>query len=152
MTDDGVLTPDNRATAQPAAESEPASTPASQIREAADRLWERCKDLALEPRILDRFAEDLEGSGVVGEERMGKTVYLTINSRFLDQPVSLAIKGPSSSGKSKTAERVLRFVPKTAYKYLSSMSAKSLIYDPEPISHRMLVLAEGAACQRGDCS
>jgi hypothetical protein len=63
------LPPDNGATAQPVAEAEPASTPASQTSETADQLWEQCKDLALEPRIFDRFAEDLEGSGVVGEER-----------------------------------------------------------------------------------
>jgi len=146
------LLPGNRATVQPAAEAEPAPTPASQNSETTNELPEQCKDLALEPRILDRFAEDLEGSGVVGEEQMGKLLYLAVNSRFLHRPVSVAVKGTSSSGKSTAADAILTFFPTTACKFLSSMSPKALIYDPEPISHRMLVLAEGAALHGAEAS
>ncbi len=39
-----------------------------------------------------------------GEHRNAKLTYLAITSRILDDPVSLAMKGLSSSGKSFTVE------------------------------------------------
>ena len=42
--------------------------------------------------------------GLVGEHRNAKLTYLALTSRMLDDPVSLAVKGLSSSGKSYTVE------------------------------------------------
>jgi hypothetical protein len=136
---------DNRATAQPVAEAEPASTPANQTGETADQLWEQCADLAMEPRILDRFSEDLERAGVTGEDRIGKLLFLSVTSRFFDRPVSIAVKGASSGGKSEMVGRVLSFFPKAAYLSLTAMSEKVLVYDTENVKHRMLVITEAAA-------
>ena len=69
--------------------------------------------LAREPRILDRFARDLELAGVVGERKLGCLVYLAVTSR-LDKPVSIGVKGPSAGGKSFTIDEVLSFFPSTA--------------------------------------
>ena len=44
--------------------------------------------------ILDRFAEDLARSGVAGESKLAKLLYLAVTSRFLKRPVSVALKGP----------------------------------------------------------
>jgi hypothetical protein len=136
---------DNRATAQPVAETEPASTPANQTSETTDQLWEQCADLAMEPRILDRFSEDLERAGATGEDRIGKLLFLSVTSRFLDQPVSIVVKGESSGGKSEMVVRVLSFFPKAAYLKITAMSEKVLAYDTENIKHRMLVITEAAA-------
>jgi hypothetical protein len=69
--------------------------------EAASReAWETCRELAQEPDILGHFAEALARSGVAGESRIAKLLYLAVTSRLLEKPVSVALKGPSSGGKS----------------------------------------------------
>jgi hypothetical protein len=111
--------------------------------EARDReAWQACEQLAREGRILDRFAETLERSGVAGESRVLKLLYLALTSRLLDKPVSIAVKGPSSGGKSYLTERVLRFFPESAYHALTAMSERLLAYSEEPIKHRFLVIYE----------
>jgi hypothetical protein len=111
---------------------------------AAEAAWEKCADLAQEQRILDALVYELHRLGAVGEERAAKLIFLAIVSRFLDRPVSLALKGPSAAGKSFTTETVLRFFPPSAYYALTAMSERALAYSNEPLSHRMLVLYEAA--------
>ena len=62
-------------------------------------------------RALGRFSQDVEAAGLVGEERAAKLLYLTLTSRFFDQPVSVILKGRSGAGKSETVKKVLRFFP-----------------------------------------
>src|ERR671910_509228 len=116
--------------------------------EARDRrAWQACEQLAREDRILDRFAKTLEQSGVAGEARVLKLLYLALTSRLLEKPVSVAVKGPSSGGKSYLTARVLRYFPESAYHALTAMSERTLAYSEEPIKHRFLVIyeAEGMA-------
>ena len=108
------------------------------------QAWERASVLAREPRILDEFEAELNGAGIVGERRLCKLVYLAVTARFLDRFASLAIKGPSASGKSWVIERVLDFFPEEAYYLLTAMSERALAYGTEPLSHRFLVLFEAA--------
>jgi hypothetical protein len=110
----------------------------------AHEAWERCSELAKAPNILERFAEELARSGVAGESRIAKLLYLALTSRLLEKPVSVALKGPSSGGKSYVVERVLSFFPKSAYYALTAMSDRTLAYSEEPIKHRFLVIYEAA--------
>jgi hypothetical protein len=113
--------------------------------EAASReAWETCRELAQEPDILGRFAAELARSGVAGEEKIAKLLYLAVTLRLLEKPVSIALKGPSSGGKSYVVERVLSFFPKSAYYALTAMSERTLAYSEEPIKHRFLVIYEAA--------
>jgi DNA-binding transcriptional ArsR family regulator len=105
---------------------------------------EACRELAQKPDILGRFAEELARSGVAGEARIAKLLYLAVTSRMLERPVSIALKGPSSGGKSHVVERVLSFVPESAYYALTAMSERTLAYSEEPIKHRFLVIYEAA--------
>lgn len=100
--------------------------------------------LASEPRILDRFAEDLARCGVVGETRAAKLIYLAVTSRVLPRPISVAVKGPSSGGKSFTTEQVLRFFPESAYYLFTAMSERVLAYTEKDLRHRFIVLFEAA--------
>ena len=116
--------------------------------EARDRkAWQACEQLVKEDRILDRFARTLEQSGVAGEARVLKLLYLALTSRLLEKPVSVAVKGPSSGGKSYLTARVLRYFPESAYHALTAMSERTLAYSEKPIKHRFLVIyeAEGMA-------
>jgi hypothetical protein len=108
------------------------------IREA----WEQCKELARERRILDRFASELGRSGLAGETRAAKLLYLALTSRLLEKIASVAVKGPSSGGKTYLVERVLLFFPESAYYALTAMSERTLAYSEEPIRHRFLVIYE----------
>lgn len=119
----------------------------TEAQERARAAWEKCEGLANEPSILDRFAGELARSGVAGEERTAKLLYLAVTSRLLQKPVSVAVKGPSSGGKSFTVEQVLRFCPDTAFYALTSMSERALIYDEEPLKHRMLVMYEASGME-----
>jgi hypothetical protein len=100
--------------------------------------------LVLVPNILERFAKDLARSGVAGESRVAKLLYLAVTSRILERPVSVAVKGPSSGGKSYLTERVLGFFPESSYYALTAMSEHALAYSDEPLMHRFLVIYEAA--------
>ena len=80
----------------------------------------------------------------VGESRIGRLLFLALVSRFFDRPLSVAMKGPSSGGKSYITDRVLDFFPESAFFKLTSCSEKALIYTEEPLRHRFLVLAEAS--------
>ena len=100
------------------------------------------KEIASKDHILDEFFKALRSCGVVGEEKVAKLCYLALTSRFLERPVSLAVKGPSSGGKSYVTGQVLRFFPESAYYALSAMSDRALVYSNEDLRHRFLVLYE----------
>lgn len=113
-------------------------------KEIGDVLLAKCSSLACEHNVLDRFQRDVEKTGLAGEGAISQILYLAVISRLLDDPVSIAVKGPSSGGKSYLVRRVLDFFPKSAYFALSAMSDKALAYSQEPLSHRFLVLYESA--------
>jgi len=115
--------------------------------EGTEEAWKICCDLAAEPRILDRFAADLRLSGVVGEERPTKLIFLAAVSRLLDRPISVAVKGPSAAGKNYIVERTLEFFSPSAFYSLSAMSERALAYSEEPLQHRMLVIYEAVGVQ-----
>jgi hypothetical protein len=98
--------------------------------------------IALAPDILTLVARELAGSGVAGETRLIKLLYLVVTSRLLPRPCSVAVKGPSSGGKSYLVQRILELFPGEAYYALSAMSDRALAYDQEPLAHRMLVIYE----------
>jgi hypothetical protein len=112
--------------------------------EERSEAWEKCGKLARAANILDEFAVELSRVGVVGERRAGKLIYLAVTSRLLDRPVSVAVKGPSSGGKSFVVESTLKFFPSEAFYALTAMSERALAYSSEPLKHRHLVIYEAA--------
>jgi hypothetical protein len=96
--------------------------------------------------ILARLVCDMGvWCGFTGEERNARLTYLAITSRILDDPVSIAVKGLSSSGKSYTVTAVLRFFPDEAVITMTAMSERALIYMEDDFAHRTLVLFEAVA-------
>ena len=119
----------------------------SESSERAKEVWPRCEEIAKQSNILDRFEEALGRGSVIGEEGAAKLLYLALTSRFLDRPVSIAVKGHSSTGKSFLTEQVLRFFPPSAFYVLTAMSDKALAYSEEPVKHRFLVIFEAPGLQ-----
>jgi hypothetical protein len=111
---------------------------------------DRVSEIAHHKHILDHFWNVIEHScGVIGERNVARLCYLALTSRVLEKPVSVAVKGPSSGGKSFVTGQVLRFFPDSAYHALTAMSDKALAYSDEPLEHRFLVLFE-AESLKGD--
>src|SRR5262249_34903013 len=104
-----------------------AKTSAAQRTEA----WEKCAALAQKGNILDEFTGELLDIGVIGEERAAKIIFLALISRLLDRPVSVAVKGPSSSGQSSLVHSTLNFSPAQALYALTAMSQHALAYSHE---------------------
>ncbi len=100
--------------------------------------------LALVPDILAEFDRSMDGLVVAVEQRNGRVLYLALTSRLLARPVSVALKGPSSGGKSFVLDRVMAHFPAEATLKLSGMSEKALVYLSEDLAHRHIVLAEAA--------
>jgi hypothetical protein len=115
-----------------------------EARAASAHTAELAGDLVREPDILGRFVAELTQAGLVGEDRNAKILYLALTTRLFDRPVSVAIKGPSSGGKSYTVEVVLKFFPTTAYWERTAMSDRVLAYSDEDFRHRHLVIYEAA--------
>jgi hypothetical protein len=111
---------------------------------AQAEAWKASADLAKTENILAEFDKALATVGLVGERRVAKLIYLAVTSRLLDRPVSIAVKGPSSGGKSFTVESVLRFFPGEAFHALTAMSDRALAFSTEPLKHRHLVIYEAA--------
>jgi hypothetical protein len=121
----------------------------AEAHEETETAWEACADLARGPNILPCMADTVAALGVAGERTAVELVFLAMVSRLLPRPVSLAVKGPSSAGKSYLIEQTLRLFPDGTYFSLTAMSERALAYSEEPLAHRMLVLYE-AAGQSGD--
>jgi hypothetical protein len=110
----------------------------------ASSAWAMCAALASEPDILQKLDESLDRRGVVGERSAARLIYLATTSRQCARPVSIAVKGPSSGGKSHIVAQVLEHFPDEAFYALSAMSERALAYSDEPLKHRMLVIYEAA--------
>ena len=113
---------------------------------AAERAeaWKLCSSLACKADVLDELDHMLSELGLVGERQTAKLIYLAVTSRLLDRPVSIAVKGPSSGGKSFVVESTLKLFPPDAFYALSAMSDRALAYSSEPLRHRHLVIYEAA--------
>lgn len=119
--------------------------------EAADRaptpeevaaLLDRCRDLATAPDILARVDRAFDALGMVGEHKNRTLVYLAATARLLDKPVSVAVTGPSSAGKSYMLEKLLVLLPPSAYVNYTSVSDRYLVYSDDDLRHRIVVLFE----------
>jgi hypothetical protein len=98
------------------------------------------------PNILEKVAEALRCRGLAGQMREAKVIYLALTSRVLKLKVlvNVAVKGPSSGGKSFVVEVVLELFPPSAFYALTAMSEKALAYSQEPLCHRHMVIYEAA--------
>jgi hypothetical protein len=110
----------------------------------AREAWEECHELARSADILTDLSRDLEACRLVGERTNAEILYLALVSRLLDKIVSVAVKGPSSGGKSYLVKLVASFFPDTAFCRFTAMSEKTLLYTDEPLSHRHIILSEAA--------
>jgi hypothetical protein len=108
-------------------------------------------ELASCRNLLAEFKGDLRRLGIAGEDHLTSILFLALSSRVLpwepaNRPVSVLIKGTSSSGKSYTVGAVLRFFPAETVMTLPSASNLYLLYEepdnPHSLSHRFIYVPE----------
>jgi hypothetical protein len=118
--------------------------PSSSPEEELKTLEPLAEPLRQRPDILGEVLGMLSRLGLAGQEKEAKIIYLALTSRIFERPVNVAVKGPSSGGKSFLVELCLGLFPESAYYALSAMSERALAYSQEPMSHRHLVIFEAA--------
>jgi AraC-like DNA-binding protein len=96
--------------------------------------------------ILGVVAKMLRATATfAGTTLVVQLLVLAFFSRHLARPVSVAVRGESSVGKSYAIERAMEFVSPEAIHVLTSMSQLALAYSDEEFVHRVIVLYEADA-------
>lgn len=100
------------------------------------------RNLVATPDFLHRVGDAIGRLGVVGEERNRLVVFLAGITKELDEPVSLIVKGASSSGKSNLLRTALRLFPADAVIERTSLSSKAPAYTDLTLEKIILFLQE----------
>lgn len=103
---------------------------------------ERAKSLLKDPQFLYRASLKISSLGVVGEERNRLIVFLAGITKELEQPVSVLVKGPSSSGKSNLVRTALELFPTDSVIERASLSAKAPVHSDESLGKKILFIQE----------
>lgn len=104
---------------------------------------------------LDIVKDAIRKAGYGGDMKTVVLTYLAATGRVLamrygSMPVHLLLVGPASSGKSYTVGSVLRLLPDDAYHAIDAGSPRVLIYDEDPLEHRLLVFSEADSLPAGE--
>lgn len=113
-----------------------------------DAEREAALELLGDPRLVERIADDVARTGVVGEATNAVVAYLAAVSRKLDTPLAVIVQSTSAAGKSALMEAALALVPPEDRISYSAMTGQSLYYMGErDLAHKVLAVAEeeGAA-------
>ena len=102
--------------------------------------------------VIDELSGALKKLPLYGLDEQAQLLYLSHFSRLLRKPVSILIKGQSSSGKSHLMSTVGKFLDKKDYLFFSGMSEKAFINSKIDYNEKTLMLGEYAAIksQEGD--
>jgi hypothetical protein len=113
---------------------------------------EKALSLLNDKDILERFLNDSELLGCVGEDENKIAIYLALTSRKLDDPINLIVKGESSAGKSFLVDSVTRFFPKEDVLAFTAMTPKALYHRKDSLKHKVLIIYEQAGAEESDYS
>src|ERR1700681_2656230 len=84
----------------------------------------------------------LKEFGLIGERRNSLILFLACLTSIFDYPVSVIVKGATSSGKSNLLRAVLRLFPSRFVVCRTSLSGKALAHARTGLARRILYLAE----------
>ena len=114
---------------------------------------EAIKFLEDHPDILYRVIDATNHLGVVGEEVMRLMVYLCYTSRIVNEPLSITVKGESSSGKSFSCQNVQRLIPEEGYHFITRATQNAFFHLPEDgMQHRIIYINELPGTESADYS
>ena len=97
------------------------------------------------PNIIEELSEALRKLPLYGLEEQAQLLFLSHFTRLTRKPVSVLIKGQSSSGKSHTMATVSRLFDPNDFIFFSGMSEKAIINSDIDYHNKTLMLGEYAA-------
>ena len=103
---------------------------------------ERALTLLKDPDFFGQVRGAVERGGLVGEAQNGLAIYVIAISSLLEQPMNAIVKGPSSTGKNLLVSRVLRLMPETAIREITSSSRMAWNYSGDDFRNRIVYLKE----------
>ena len=122
----------------------------------ADQLKSSATELLRAPNFFRRLLLTLRQLGLVGEERNALVLYIVAISSLLDRPINTIVKGSSSSGKNFLVNHVLKLLPKSAVREITSGSKTAWNYGEDDFCHKVVYLQErndaAGPSIRFDCS
>jgi len=105
------------------------------------------------PNILFKAIDVTNRMGVVGEETLRLMVYLCYTSRILKDPLSITVKGESSSGKSFSCQNIQRLIPEEGYHFITRATANAFYHLAEDgMQHRIIYINELPGSENADYS
>ncbi len=114
---------------------------------------ESIKFLETHPDILYRVIDTTNKLGVVGEEILRLMVYLCYTSRIVNEPLSITVKGESSSGKSFSCQNIQRLIPEEGYHFITRATQNAFFHLPEDgMQHRIIYINELPGTESADYS
>lgn len=103
--------------------------------------------------ILYKIIEDTNKMGIVGEETLRLMVYLCFTSRILKEPLSMTVKGESSSGKSFSCQSVMKLIPEEGYQFITRATQNAFFHLPEDgMQHKIIYINELQGSETADYS
>ena len=107
-----------------------------------EQLLHEANKLLRDPALLFRVSNQLEAAGVVGEKTNGVVITLATLTTQIPPPVSVMVKGPSSSGKSNLVVGALSLLPDAMVINRTGLSPKALAYGEGDLDGKVLYITE----------
>jgi hypothetical protein len=111
-------------------------------KEKQKRLHKAAMDLLEDPAFFSRICRKLEEMGLVREKPNALTIFLACLTKAQSKPVSVIVKGHTSSGKSNLLSLVCELFPKDCVIKRSSLSKKALAFGEGALAGKIFYLIE----------
>jgi hypothetical protein len=106
------------------------------------QLNKKARSLLHDPFFLFKANKRVGELGVAGERRNRGVLILAGMSKALPEPVSVIVKGPTSSGKSNLVKATLRLFPANCIVDRAGLSPTALAHGKIPLKHKILFMNE----------
>ena len=114
---------------------------------------EAIKFLETTSDILSKVIDITNELGVVGEESLRLMAYLCFTSRITAEPLSVTIKGETSSGKSFIPQKVIKLVPEEGCFFITRATQNAFFHLPEDgMQHKIIYINELPGTESADYS
>ena len=111
------------------------------------------EDFLKQPEFIALIKEHIKKIGVVGEIFIGLLIYIAATSRIQKNPISVVLKGSSSSGKSSVVNAVMKMMPGEEVKNYTYLTSKSMFHmDEGALKNKILIISEMAGAEASDYS
>ena len=111
-------------------------------RQRTSRVRQQAQALLRDPLFLHRAMNKIGELGIIGEERNRTILFLAGLTKDQGQPVSVLVKGQSSSGKSNLVRTVVQMFPPECVLSRASLSSKAPLFGEQSFEGKLLYMFE----------